>query len=235
MPCKTRKSMETKKRASSDLEKQKGLFLLIGFVMVLGLIFIAFEWTKNEVTVYETSLEAGDMLEEDTIIITQRNEPPPPPAPEPPVVVPEIEIVKDNVETKGTDALISDIDKNAEIKKPIIQPKIEEEDDQVIFVAVEKNPEFPGGIEQLYKFLGKEMIYPAAQKEMGIQGRVICQFVVNTDGSIVDAVVVRGVDPALDAEALRVIKLMPKWIPGEQSKKKVRVKYTLPVVFKIQN
>ena len=234
MPSKIRYSMETKKKTSVNLEKQKGFFLLIGFVMILGFMFIAFEWAKQEITVYETGMGDGGPMDEDTIIITQRIEPPPPPAPEPPVIPPEIVIVENDVETESTDMINSETDKDEEIKPVVFA--IEEKDEDVIFVAVEKNPEFPGGIEALYKFLGKEINYPPAEKEMGIQGRVICQFVVNTNGSIVDVVVVKGVENglALDNEAIRVIKLMPKWIPGEQSKKKVRVKYTLPVVFKIQ-
>lgn len=228
--------METKKTITADLERQKGLFLLMGFVLVLGLIFIAFEWTEQEIKVYEQTGMAGGPLDEDTVIVTQRLETPPPPAPEPPVVTPEIKIVENNVVTESTDAFNSEVKEEEEIKvvKPI-ETKIEEEDDQVIFVAVEKNPEFPGGMEELYKYLGNEVSYPAAQKEMGIQGGVICQFVVNTDGSIVDVVVVKGVDPELDKEAIRVIKKMPKWIPGEQSKKKVRVKFTLRILFKIQD
>ncbi len=225
--------METKKKTSANLEKQKTFFLLIGFVMILGFIFIAFEWAKQEVTVYETTLGDGGPMDEDTIIITQRIKPPPPPKVEEPIIPPEIKVVENDVETESTDALNSETDQEEEIQ-PILMPIVDEPDDDVIFVAVEKMPEFPGGIQELYNFLGKKINYPSAQKEMGIQGRVICQFVVNTDGSIVDVNVVRGVDPALDNEAVRVIKMMPKWNPGEQSKKKVRVKYTLPVVFKIQ-
>lgn len=225
--------METKKKTSANLEKQKGFFLLIGFVMILGFIFIAFEWAKQEVTVYEIGLADGGPLDEDQVDITQRNEPPPPPPEvEEPVVTPEIKVVENDVETETAD-FNSEMDEEEAIE-PIIMPTIEEKDEDVIFVAVDKMPEFPGGIKELYAFLSKKIVYPAAQKEMGIQGKVICQFVVNTDGSIVDVNVVRGVDPALDNEAIRVIKIMPKWNAGEQSKKKVRVKYTLPVVFTIQ-
>ena len=84
------------------------------------------------------------------------------------------------------------------------------------------------------KFLGKNIKYPTISQENGVQGRVIVQFVVNRDGSIVDPVVVRGVDPYLDKEALRVIASMPKWKPGKQRGKEVRVKYTVPVTFRLQ-
>ena len=164
--------METKKKTSANLEKQKGFFLLIGFVMILGFMFIAFEWAKQEVTVYDGGPREGAQIENDTVVITQRIEPPPPPAPEPPVIPPEIKIVDNEVETKSTDAFDSETNKDEEIK-PVLAPVIEEKDDDVIFVAVEKNPEFPGGVEALYRFLGKEIIYPPAEKEMGVQGKVI--------------------------------------------------------------
>lgn len=114
---------------------------------------------------------------------------------------------------------------------PIAKP-VEKEDD-VIFQVVEKSAEYPGGMQELYKFLNKNLNYPAAAKEAGIQGRVVCQFVVNKDGSLVDVKIVKGLDPDLDREALRVINMMPKWKPGEQSGKKVRQRYTLPVQFKL--
>ena len=96
-------------------------------------------------------------------------------------------------------------------------------------------PSFPGGDAALFKFLGENVKYPVIAQENGVQGRVICQFVVNRDGSIVDVEVVRSVDASLDKEAIRVIKSMPKWSPGQQRGKPVRVKYTLPVNFKLQN
>jgi protein TonB len=110
----------------------------------------------------------------------------------------------------------------------------EEESSQTIFTVVEKMPEFPGGETELLKFINKQIKYPVIAQENGIQGRVICTFVVNRDGSVVDAEVIRGVDPNLDKEALRVIGTMPKWKPGEQRGKPVRVKYTIPLTFRLQ-
>ena len=104
----------------------------------------------------------------------------------------------------------------------------------MVFVIVEKQPEFPGGTQAMMKYLAENIKYPMIAQENGIQGRVICQFVVNKDGSIVDINVVRSVDPSLDKEAIRVIKSMPKWKPGMQRGKAVRVKFTLPVVFRLQ-
>ena len=120
------------------------------------------------------------------------------------------------------------------ISAPVAAPKVVEEDDQVIFQVVETMPTFPGGDQALFKFLSDNIRYPVIAQENGIQGRVICQFVVNRDGSIVDVEVVRSVDPSLDREAIRVIRSMPNWKPGMQRGKAVRVKYTLPVNFRLQ-
>ena len=111
----------------------------------------------------------------------------------------------------------------------------EEEPEDVVFVVVEKMPEFPGGAQAMHKFLAENVKYPVIAQENGIQGRVVCQFTVNKDGSLVDIEVVRsGGDQSLDKEAVRVIKSMPKWKPGTQRGRAVRVKYTIPVDFKLQ-
>ena len=111
----------------------------------------------------------------------------------------------------------------------------EEPEEQTIFEVVEQMPEFPnGGMAGLMQYLSKNIKYPTIAQENGTQGRVTVQFVVNKDGSIVDAKVLRGVDPYLDKEAVRVIMGMPKWKPGMQRGKPVRVKYTVPVMFRLQ-
>jgi len=102
-------------------------------------------------------------------------------------------------------------------------------EDTTIYTIIDKMPEFPGGSEAMKKFLSENLRWTKELEECGIQGRSILQFIIEKDGSLTSVVVVRGVDPLLDKEAVRVIKLMPKWIPGEHKGKKVRVKYTLPV------
>ena len=99
---------------------------------------------------------------------------------------------------------------------------------------VEVMPEFPGGVKALMSYLAKNIEYPKEAENAGMQGRVVVQFVVNTDGSIEDAKVVRAVDPLLDQEAIRVINTMPKWKPGMQGGKTVRVKYTVPIMFRLK-
>lgn len=227
--------MDVKKSPKASLEDKKFLFVLMGLVMVLSLLYIGFEWTDREVTVYQADNSNLNAEEEIEVVQTAQELPPPPPPPAPEVVE-VLNVVENNVEVASVNINTED-DKNKEvvISAPVTSAPIQEEEDQVVFQVVEKMPSFPGGDAALFKFLGDNVKYPVIAQENGVQGRVICQFVVNKDGSIVDVEVVRSVDPSLDKEAIRVIKSMPKWSPGQQRGKPVRVKYTLPVNFKLQS
>lgn len=228
--------MDIKKSSKATLEDKKIIYLLMGFVLVLSLIYIAFEWTNKEVTIYEDA-SAAIVEEEEIEIIQTAQETPPPPPPKVPEVIEILNVVDDNVET--TDIEIDtedDKDREVVISAPVSSTGsgVVEEEENVVFQVVETMPSFPGGDAALFKFLSDNVKYPVIAQENGIQGRVICQFVVNRDGTIVDVVVVRPVDPSLDKEAIRVIKSMPRWTPGRQRGKAVRVKYTLPVNFRLQ-
>ena len=228
--------MEIKKSPKADLENKKMMAVLIGLVMALGIMYIAFEWSQNEITVYEEALQGPVEIDEEMVEVTFREEtPPPPPPPQPETVLSDIIDIQDNeAEVETTDFNSEDeADARVEIQAPIAPPE-EEEEEQVIHIRVEKMPEFPGGQEALNRYLVRNIKYPLLAQENGIQGRVVCQFVVNSDGSIVDIAVVRGVEESLDKEAIRVIKSMPKWTPGRQGGKSVRVKYTLPIRFQLQ-
>ncbi len=122
----------------------------------------------------------------------------------------------------------------AELEDQSLQQPPPEKKEEEIFVIVENQPDFPGGMGALMKFIGDSIRYPVEAQQKGIQGRVICNFVVMKDGSISDLQIVRGVDPLLDAEALRVLGLMPDWKPGTQRGQAVNVRFTLPVVFSLQ-
>lgn len=229
-------NMEIKKSPKADLENKKMMAVLIGLVMALGIMYIAFEWSQNEITVYEEALQGPVEIDEEMVEVTFREEtPPPPPPPQPETVLSDIIDIQDNeAEVETTDFNSEDdADARVEIQAPIAPPE-EEAEDQVIHVRVEKAPEFPGGQDALNRFLVRNIKYPLLAQENGIQGRVVCQFVVNTDGSIVDIAVVRGVEESLDKEAVRVIKSMPKWVPGRQGGKAVRVKFTQIIRFKLQ-
>ena len=157
------------------------------------------------------------------------------PPPEAPKVEEVLQIVENDAKVEETAIQASEETGQAvEVKYVPVEVEEEEPEEQQIFQVVEEMPEFPGGMAECLKFLGKNIKYPTISQENGVQGKVIVQFVVNKDGSIVDPVVVRSVDPYLDKEALRVIKTMPKWKPGKQRGKAVRVKYTVPVTFKLQ-
>ena len=168
--------------------------------------------------------------------ITEQEEPKQaPPPPEAPKVEEVLQIADNDANVEET-TIQSNEDKGQAVEVKYVPAVVEEEEveEQQIFQVVEEMPEFPGGMAECMKFLAKNIKYPTIAQENGVQGRVIVQFVVNKDGTIVDPVVVRSVDPYLDKEALRVIKAMPKWKPGKQRGKAVRVKYTVPVTFRLQ-
>ena len=230
--------MEVKKTPKADLENKKSTWLLVGYVIVLAFMFIAFEWTERDVKI-DTSQAVTDLVfeEEVEIPITEQPEQLPPPPQEAPSIAETLTIVDDDTEVEETEiASTEETGEAMEIK--YVAPTVEEEEDpeeQTIFEVVEQMPEFPnGGMAGLMQFLSKNIKYPTIAQENGTQGRVTVQFVVNKDGSIVDAKVLRGVDPYLDKEALRVVNSMPKWKPGMQRGKPVRVKYTVPVMFRLQ-
>ena len=134
-----------------------------------------------------------------------------------------------NVE--GNDEEAGEVLKAKEVIAEPEPPKVEE---TKVFDVVEEMPQFPGGQAALLEYLAKNIKYPVVAEENGVQGRVIVTFVVERDGSITDVKVVKSVDPSLDKEAARVVKSMPHWIPGKQNGSAVRVKYTVPVTFKLQ-
>ena len=230
-------TMEIKKSPKADLENKKSTSILIGLVVALGIMFIAFEWSQRDVVVYEEAIQSAVVEDEEMIEVTFREETPPPPAPEPPApetVLSDVIEIKDNTEEVETVDFSAEDDASQRVvvQAPVAAP-VEEEEEQQIFVVVEKMPEFPGGEDAMRRYLARNIRYPLIAQENGIQGRVICQFVVNADGKIVDVQVVRGVEASLDAEAVRVIQSMPSWTPGKQGGKSVRVKYTLPIRFKL--
>ena len=227
--------MEIKKSPKADLEGKKTTNLFIGAIMVLAVLFVGFEWSERDRKVVTDSGIVDPVFEEEIIPITEQEQPqqaPPPPQAPPAEEVLQI-IENDSQVEESTIQASDDTQAAVEVKYTPVEVEEEEVDEQQIFQVVEENPEFPGGMKECMKFLSNNIKYPQISQENGVQGRVIVQFVVNADGTIVDPVVVRGVDPYLDKEALRVIKLMPKWKPGKQRGKAVRVRYTQPVLFRL--
>jgi len=222
--------MVSKKSSRASLENKKSLFVLLGFVLVLSLVFIALEWSKSDIKRY-AGIDFNKAFEPDVDIPQTIEKTLPPPMPPAPVaVIEQIKVVENTAQATDID-FSSEIGKNDGIVIGTPVPVVEKEDESdVPFKIVEKMPEFKGNV---FKFLSENVKYPVVAIENEIQGKVICEFVVNRDGSIVDVVVLRGVHPSLDKEAVRVIKTMPNWNPGMQRGKPVRVKFTLPVSFKL--
>ena len=227
--------MKSKKSEKASLEKNKIVYILMGFIFVLSLCFVALEWGDEVKKIIPIS-DIWDGIPDDLDIPQTQQQTPPPPPPQ----IQEINalvVVDDNKEVESIDITSEDNQTEELIIAPPVEeiPEEPEEGIDVPFIIVEKAPEFPGGQKALFKYLSENVKYPVMAQENGIQGKVVCQFVVNRDGSIVDIEVVRSAgDPSLDKEAVRVIKSMPKWKPGKQSGKTVRVKFTLPVNFRLQ-
>ncbi len=220
------------------MESKKGLFKEIGLAVALGLTLAAFEWSSSDaVTVAEQVTEEA-VVEEDIIPVTTQDEIKPPPPPPPPPVADALTIVEDDTEiaddfdlqdTEATDA--------SEVEfRPVETVEVEEEEEtsNEVFIIVEQMPVFPGGEAALRKFLATEVKYPVIAQENGIQGRVYVKFVIAADGSVTNVEVARPFDPNLDKEAVRVVKSMPKWTPGKQRGKAVKVSYTVPINFVLQ-
>jgi protein TonB len=214
--------MEPKKNTEVNLERKRGLFLQIGLALALLIILGCLEYKEREKSDYNLGQLNLDDLEEEIIPITKQEVKPPPPPPPPPEV---IEIVEDEVEIEN-EIEIEDTESDEEEAIEII-----EEDDEEIFMVVENMPKFPGGDLGLMKYIQKKVKYPPIAKEYNITGKVYISFVVDKSGSVTNVKVVRGVDKNLDAEAVRVIKSLPKYKPGKQRGKAVRVMFTVPINF----
>ena len=214
--------MEPKKNPEISLEKKKGLFFQIGLVVTLVIVLGAFEWKSYEKVDYNLGQLNLDDLEEEIIPITRQEITPPPPPPPPPEVIVIVEDIVEIVDEAKIETTESD---------EMVAIEIEEESDEEFFMVVENMPEFPGGDAGLMKYIQKNVKYPPIAKEYNITGKVFVSFIVDKSGSVSDVKIARGVDKSLDAEALRVVKSLPKYKPGKQKGKPVRVMITIPINF----
>lgn len=227
--------MEIKKLPKADLENKKSVFMQIGLVVVLSLVLIAFEWTTTDVSIDISLKDEAVTVEEEIIPITRQEEVKPPPPPPPPKAADILNIVEDDVELETElEIMDTEMDVHQEVDFTDIVIEEEERDTGEIFMIVEEMPEFPGGQAALQRYLATSVKFPVIAQENGIQGRVFVQFVINTKGEVTNATVLRGVDPSLDKEALRVVESMPNWKPGKQRNRAVRVSYTVPINFVLQ-
>ncbi len=227
--------MQIKKTSKADLEKKKIIFLQIGFVIALTICLVAFEWTTEEVgpgVLGDLSME--DIWEEE-IESTIQDEDIPEPEPEPEIeeVFEELLIVEDDVEVDTRIDIDAEADQTTETRITVPVFEEEEELDPIDFAVVEEKPLFPGGDAALMQFIANNTKYPEIAKENGIQGRVFVQFVIDINGKVTSVRIARGVDPYLDQEALRVVKMIPNWTPGRQRGQAVPVNFIVPINFRL--
>ncbi len=225
--------LDEKKTPKADLENKKVFFMEIGLVIALALTLVAFEWKSYEKESVNLITRVAEDVPEEMVEITQQNQPPPP-AP-PPQQTSIIQIVENDVQIDDDLDIDVEADQTTEMQKyvPVEEHKDEEQEEAQIFTVVESMPSFPGGEEARIKYLNDNIKYPQMARESGIQGRVFVTFVVERDGSVTDVKVLRGIGGGCDEEAVRVIQNMPKWIPGKQRGKPVRVQFNMPILFKL--
>ena len=229
--------MEVKKTPKASLENKRALFIEIGLIVALAVVYIAFNWNSKDVQVSTLEAENQVVQEEEIIPITQETPPPPPEAPKIPVLSDQIDIVDDEIEVDNDFLSLEDSDDmGVEIMDYVenVQEEVVEEE-AIPFQLVEEKPSFMGGdANQFSAWVNKRLVYPEIAKENGVQGRVTLQFTVEKDGSVTKVKVLRGVDPSLDKEAVRVVSMSPKWKPGKQRDRAVPVTYTFPVYFQLR-
>ena len=230
--------METKKSVQASLENKRLLFTEVGFVVALGvlLFFMEASTAPSKVAILEDNTVAVN--EADIVSIAMPEPPAPPVAPEIPEISDMLDIVDDDIivddifvnltEDNGQAVLIKEY-----MEKPVVE---EEEEDEVIpIMIVETRPTFNGGeANEFSKWVNSRLIYPEQAKEMGLQGRVTIQFTIGTDGSVSNVRVLKGADPILDREAVRVVSSSPRWSPGKNRDRAVKVSYTFPVIFRLR-
>jgi protein TonB len=222
--------MELKKSKKANLENKKTLFFEIGLIISLSLCFVAFEWRTYETKASDLGVLQVDLSEEEIIPITQQQNLPPPP---PPPQTIELEIVEDDKEVEQNIEIDTEANQNSVVQEmPTQTEEVVEEPE--IFTIVEDMPEFPGGQEALFKYLGSNTKYPQMARDAGIQGTVFLTFVIGPDGKVKDVKVLRGIGGGCDEEAIRVVKSMPSWKPGKQRGKSVSVQYNLPYRFTLR-
>jgi len=228
--------MEPKKSEKANLENKKSLFIQLGIIFALAVSLIAFEWTSGQRGPSAFDGMSEEAIEEEVIPVTE--EIPPEEMPPPEVTVTDLfEIVEDDVvldsEVKFEDDETSE-DKVVEIYAPVLNAE-EEEVEEEIFVIVEDMPTFKGGdINRFREWVQKRVRYPELAAENGIQGRVFITFVVETNGTVSNVSITRSVDALLDEAAKEAVAASPKWEPGMQRGRPVRVRYSIPIIFQLQ-
>ncbi len=230
--------MEIKKSTQASLENKRLLFVEAGLIIALTVVFGFFEWSSESrpLAVLEDNTRVVD--EEDVLAIELNTPPPPPAAPALPELSDIVDIVDDNIEVNVDFVDLTEENGQDFTIQPYVNadvPEEEDEDEVIPMVVVETKPTFNGkDANEFSKWVNSRLVYPEMARELGLQGRVTLQFTIGTDGRVGDVRVVKGVDPVLDQEALRVVSSSPRWTPGKQRDRAVKVSFIFPVVFRLK-
>lgn len=227
--------MELKKSPKADLNNKRGLLLEIGLVVSLLLVIAAFAYTPKEYRI-EIVREYVAPVEEEITEVTRQDQKPPeaPKKVEVKVITDMLEVVTNDTKIT-TDVDFAEFDENTEVIQQVEVKEEVIEDDQPFLIA-ETMPSFQGGdLNKFRAWVQQNIRFPQIALENGIQGRVVLSFVIEKDGRLTNIQVLQSPDRSLSDEAIRVLSKSPKWSPGKQRNQVVRVKYTLPVDFRVQN
>ena len=228
--------MEAKKTPKADLEKRRGLYLEIGLVVILALALVAFNIKSYDKEVKEVNTRVAESEIDAEVLNTPPEELPPPPPPEQEIVATDLKVVENDEQPINEVGLINAEDNANKAQETFVKVEVKEEVEEVeeeVFLVVEDDPEFPGGLSALSQHLASNIKYPQLAKENNITGKVFVSFVVEKDGSVGQVKILRDIGGGCGAEAVRVVKAMPKWKPGKQRGKPVRTQFNLPVDFSL--
>ncbi len=223
--------MELRKYPEKDVRRRTDIHFMIGLVVAVGFTYAAFSITTHDEI--DTSMLMVDQVEEieEMTDITRQEQPPPPPPPPPQT----IEVVENDADVEEAEIEATDFDQETVIE-PIVQEQVEvveQTSEPEIFMVVEDPPQFPGGEAEMLKYIAENLDYPPLARENNIQGRVVVKFVVDENGKVMNAQVVKGIGWGCDEAALKVVNSMPRWKPGKQRNKPVRVWFMLPIRFQL--
>ena len=227
--------METKKNPKATLENKRVLFLEVGLIFALTAVIGVFSYSIRERKAPVLQASIGDVPETEIVPITMELPPEPPALPSIPVFSEALQIVEDDV---PTEVLVSFDDNDFDVPLTIYTDTVDEAnvvEEDIPFVLVEEKPRFQGGnANDFSRWISQHLEYPEIAKETGLKGRVILQFTIRKDGTLGDIKLLRGVDPVLDKEAMRVVGTSPRWEPGRQRDRAVNVTYQFPVIFELR-
>jgi protein TonB len=222
------------KSIKADLEGKKTLFFQVGLIIALSLALAAFEWPSKGNLTFDLLVNNGPIDPPEEVVITHPDKiiPPPPPA----IVAIEVINIRDDHEIINDNPIVFEDLKTEDIKF-LLAPSEEKDviEESIDFMRIEEKPSFMGGDYTAFtRWVAKNLKYPDEASKNGIHGKVILQFLIDVDGSVKNVEVIRGIDSLLDAEAVRVVSMSPKWKPGKQRDVPTKVLFTFPLSFKLQ-